>query len=143
MAEPTTASDEARQDRPGRQPGPAQQDQPVPAHEPAPLAQPAPADLRGALLRYRVMAYVVGVGLVVLVGVGIPLQIFAHRETVVEIVGTAHGYLYMVYAVLAFDLARRAHWPIGRTVAVIAAGTVPFLSFYGERRVTRWIRTER
>lgn len=102
-----------------------------------------PARLRGALLRYRVLAYTVGVGLVILVCVGVPLQIWGHNDLVVAIVGTAHGWLYMVYVVLTFDLARRARWPIGRTIAVILAGTVPFLSFYAERRSTRWIRTER
>jgi integral membrane protein len=102
-----------------------------------------PDRLRGALIRYRVLAYTVGVGLVTLVCVGVPLQIWGGNDVVATVVGTAHGYLYMVYAVLTFDLARRARWPIGRTIAVIAAGTVPFLSFYAERRVTRWIRTER
>ena len=35
--------------------------------------------MSGALLRYRVMAYVVGIGLIVLVFVGIPLQYAATR----------------------------------------------------------------
>lgn len=108
----------------------------------APVGQ-IPERLRGALLRYRVLAYTVGVGLVILVCVGVPLQIWGDNDLVVAIVGTAHGWLYMVYVVLTFDLARRARWPIGRTIAVILAGTVPFLSFYAERRSTRWIRTER
>jgi len=114
-------------------------------HEPmdqTPVGQ-VPPRLHGALLRYRVLAYTVGVGLVVLVCVGVPLQIWGDNDLVVAIVGTAHGWLYMVYVVLTFDLARRARWPIGRTIAVILAGTVPFLSFYAERRSTRWIRTER
>ena len=58
---------------------------------------PAPG-LHGALLRYRVMAFAVGVMLVVLVFVGIPLQIAGH-PAVVQIVGPIHGFLYIVYLV--------------------------------------------
>jgi len=96
----------------------------------------------GALVRYRVMAFVVGIGLVLLVFVGMPLQFAAHRKVVVEVVGTAHGYLYLLYLVTAADLARRAHWRIGRILAVVAAGFVPFLAFVIEHRVYRQMSEE-
>jgi integral membrane protein len=96
----------------------------------------------GALVRYRIMAFVVGVGLVLLVFVGMPLQFAAHQKVVVQVVGTAHGYLYLAYLVTAADLARRAHWRIGRILAVVAAGFVPFLAFVVEHRVFRQMREE-
>ena len=40
--------------------------------------------LRGAVLRYRIMAFVVGVGLVLLVFVGMPLQFAAHLKVEAE-----------------------------------------------------------
>jgi integral membrane protein len=93
-----------------------------------------------ALIRYRVIAYVVGVVLIALVLVGMPLKYLADRPGVVETVGPVHGFLYVVYLAAAFDLGRRAKWPLGRLVLVMLAGTVPFVSFYAERVVTRWIR---
>ena len=96
----------------------------------------------GALVRYRVMAFVVGIGLVLLVFVGMPLQFAAHQKVVVEVVGTLHGYLYLLYLVTAADLARRARWRIGRILAVVAAGFVPFLAFVVEHRVYRQMREE-
>jgi integral membrane protein len=97
--------------------------------------------VRAALTRYRVIAYVVGVVLIVLVVIGMPLKYGAERPIVVETVGPAHGFLYMVYLVATVDLARRARWPLGRMVLVMLAGTVPFVSFYAERLVTRWVRS--
>jgi integral membrane protein len=94
-------------------------------------------DVEGALMRYRVMAFVVGVGLILLVFIGMPLQFAAHETVVVHVVGVGHGYLYLVYLVAAADLARRAHWRIGRILAVVAAGFVPFLAFVVEHRVYR------
>jgi integral membrane protein len=98
--------------------------------------------MSGALTRYRVIAYVVGVILVVLVLLGVPLKYLADQPTVVSIVGPLHGFLYLVYLVAVFDLGRRARWPIGRMLLVMLAGTIPFLTFWVERRVvTRWMRT--
>jgi integral membrane protein len=96
--------------------------------------------MRGALLRYRTMAYVVGVWLIVLVLVAVPLKYLADQPRMVEIVGPVHGFLYMVYLVTAVDLAFRARWSPVRTVLVMLAGTIPFLSFYAERKVTAEMR---
>jgi integral membrane protein len=95
-----------------------------------------------ALTRYRIMAYVVGVVLIVLVVVGMPLKYLWHEPVVVETVGPAHGFLYILYLLAAFDVGRRAKWPLGRMALVMLAGTVPFLSFYAERVVTRWVREQ-
>ncbi len=91
--------------------------------------------MSGALTRFRVMAYVVGVWLVVLVLIAMPLKYLADSPALVEIVGPVHGFLYMAYLVTAVDLAFRAHWSAVRTVLVMLAGTVPFLSFVAERKV--------
>jgi integral membrane protein len=99
--------------------------------------------VHGALIRYRIIAWIVGVGLLVLVFVGMPLKYAGGIETVVAIVGPVHGFLFMIYVALTFDLARRLRWPFLRMVLVMAAGTIPFLSFWTERKVTRdWARTE-
>lgn len=98
--------------------------------------------MRAALTRYRVVAYVVGVVLVVLVLVGMPMKYLFHNPVVVETVGPAHGFLYMVLLVTAFDLGRRANWPLRRMALVMLAGTIPFVSFYAERRVTRMVAAE-
>jgi integral membrane protein len=92
-----------------------------------------------ALTRYRVIAWIVGVALAVLVLIGMPLKYAFDNPGVVAVVGTAHGWLYMVYLAATFDLSRRADWPLKRMLAVMLAGTVPFVSFYAERRVTRWL----
>lgn len=93
--------------------------------------------MKSALLRYRVIAWVVGVFLIVLTLVGMPLKYLANDESVVAVVGPAHGFLYMGYLVLAADLALRARWRPRFTALILLAGTVPFLSFVAERVVTR------
>lgn len=93
-------------------------------------------------MRYRVMAYIVGTALVLLVFVAIPLQYWAHERTVAEIVAPIHGYLYLVYLVAGADLARRAHWRLGRILFVVCGGFVPFLAFFVEHRITQRMNAE-
>jgi integral membrane protein len=84
----------------------------------------------GALIRYRVMAYIVGVMLLV-VFASIPF------DSVEKVVGPIHGALYIVYLLTALDLVRRTRlgfWPLA---AMVAGGWVPFLAFVVERWVSR------
>lgn len=96
--------------------------------------------MESALKRYRVAAYVVGVFLLILTLVGMPLEYLGHNKTVVAIVGPIHGFLYMVYLVVAFDLSMRARWRLRYTLGILIAGTIPFLSFVAERKVTHRVR---
>lgn len=99
-------------------------------------------EIEGALVRYRVMAYIVGVGLLILCCIGIPLQYGAHNTSVVKVVGPLHGFAYLVYLVAAFDLWRRERWSLTRMIAMVAAGFVPVLAFVVERHMTKRIATE-
>jgi integral membrane protein len=90
--------------------------------------------VNGALIRYRIMAYIVGVMLIV-VFVSIPFQ------TVERPVGFIHGMLYLLYLLTALDLVRRARLGFWTLVAMVCGGWVPFLAFVVERWVTRRIAT--
>ena len=106
--------------------------------------------MKTALLRYRVMANVVGVLLVVLVLVGVPLRYLAEDGTgpqhtgewITSNLGVAHGWLYMIFLVTAFLLSRRARWDIGFTLTTLVCGTVPLLSFWAEHRATARVRQQ-
>lgn len=98
--------------------------------------------MRTALLRYRIMAYVVGVLLVVLVCVGLPMKYLAYDDTVVTWTAIPHGWLYMLLLLTAYDLGRRARWSWRRLLLIALAGTVPFLSFVAERAATKDVRAK-
>jgi integral membrane protein len=84
------------------------------------------------------MAYLTGTMLVILCFICIPLQVLGHKEPV-EIVGTLHGILYIIYIVVAFAMTRFVRMKVASpgTVIVLAAGTIPVLTFVVERWVTR------
>jgi integral membrane protein len=104
--------------------------------DPATTTTPLTPAVRGALIRYRVIAYVVGVMLLLLLFVAMPLKYLADDPGAMNIIGPAHGFLYVVYLLATFDLFRRVRWSFPRLVLMALAGTVPFLSFYAERKTT-------
>lgn len=95
----------------------------------------------GALLRYRVVALIVSVALVVLFFIGIPLEHWGHHKGVDVVVGITHGIvLYPLYIILTFDLTRRLRMPPIQFLLTLAAGTIPIASFYAERQTTKFVR---
>ncbi len=105
----------------------------------------APQRRRGdlALTTYRILAVIIGIGLITLVFVGLPLEYGADTPSVDQVVGPIHGFFYAVYLVAAANLWRREGWPLRFAILVAAAGFVPFVSFFAERRVTHAVRQRR
>lgn len=106
----------------------------------------------GAALRYRIMAYITGVVLataftwmVVLIIQwmvdGHALADFftssAQKPTAYGVLWIVHGWAYFLYLIAGVDLAFRLRYSIGRTVLILLAGTIPFMSFVAERSVHR------
>jgi len=98
--------------------------------------------LAGALARYRLMANIVGVFLIVLVFIAVPLQYGANMPGPAAVIGAVHGIFYIVYLAAAYDLGRRSGWRLRKLVAPVFAGFVPFLAFVVKGRTTRTVRSE-
>jgi integral membrane protein len=83
---------------------------------------------------YRVMAYITGVVLIVLCVFAIA-QAFTDDSAIVNVIGTVHGLLYIVYLIVSYPLTRRLRLPLWPTLAVLLAGTIPVMTFIVEARI--------
>jgi len=93
---------------------------------------------KSVLTRYRVMAYVTGV-LLVLLTIGVIAKYLLDMDGAADftrVVGIAHGWLYVVYLIFAFDLGSKAKWPVGKQLWVLLAGTIPTAAFFVERKIS-------
>lgn len=104
----------------------------------------------GVLLFYRIMAYVTAVLLILLCAAvvlkyghfaglwptGSAAQEFG--TTWSFRIGVAHGWLYMIYLLVAVIAMTQLRAPIGRMLLVLLAGTIPFGAFVAERKVVHW-----
>ena len=91
---------------------------------------------------YRVLAWIVGVLLAFCSLVAAPLKYLATEGSSLQqfgetasILWVVHGWVFMVYVVVAFLLARKLGWSVGFTVLALVAGLIPLLIFWVERRV--------
>jgi integral membrane protein len=105
------------------------------------VAGPQREKAHGALRRYRWMALVTGVTLLVF-SVEMILKYvvgaFVDVTGVLRYLGWipfVHGWVYVVYLVTVFALWTHMRWGAGRLAAMAVAGAVPGLSFVLERKV--------
>ncbi len=111
-----------------------------PADQTTTAAATPPNKIKGALLRYRVMAWITGLWLLLLVAELILKYGFG--VDALDFVPIVHGWVYFVYLIMAIDLGIRVRWPLGKAIFTLLAGTIPFLSFWVEHLRTQEIRAK-
>ncbi|MGH3449287.1 MAG: DUF3817 domain-containing protein [Haloechinothrix sp.] len=99
----------------------------------------AVATLSPPLQRFRVAAFVTGIGLLGLV-VAMVIRYGFGNAGPSAVYSPVHGVIYMVYMAFTIDLAIKARWSIKGAALVLLAGCVPFVSFIAERKVTHRVR---
>lgn len=103
--------------------------------------------MSGALLRFRIMAWVTGILLAFMSVFGLPAKyLFGAADD--GIIGAiysfgwiAHGWLYVLYLLTGLDISFRMRFSVGRTLAVLLAGTIPFASFFADHLVAKSVHT--
>ena len=99
-------------------------------------------------LAYRVLALVVGVLLVVGALGSLAKYLLADGSSLQQLganlafVWLLHGWIYMVYAVVAFVLTRKAGWSVTQLRGMLGGGLGPGKVFFVEHRVTQRLRAE-
>lgn len=97
----------------------------------------------GLLRAYQVLATVVGVNLIFVVTAAVaqrvtdPVSWWNRNQQLILVVDQVHGFLFMVLLVLIAVLARRHRWQPGFVIATMLLATIPFVSFWAERRASR------
>lgn len=100
--------------------------------------------IASALQRYRVLAYITGVWLLILTAELIYKYLILSDASDAPAwffyIGQVHGLFYMLYLVFTIDLAIKARWKASTIVTTALAGTVPFLSFVAEHRRNKEVK---
>ena len=99
--------------------------------------------VRPRLTFFKVMAFIVGIGLLVLVAEMVLSYGFDKKgdDNPLAWWPQPHGFVYMVYLVATALLGFKVNWPLTKIVLVMLAGCVPFLSFWVEHRVSREVES--
>lgn len=94
------------------------------------------------------MANVVGVFVIVVFGCFFAQRMtddtswFNRHDGLIMVIDQVHGFLYMIFLVMAALLSRAARWSIPFTITTLLAGTIPVVSFWAEHRATKAVRAQ-
>ncbi len=104
-----------------------------------PIAEADVETVQRRLAFFKVMAFVVGVGLLLLVVEMVLSYGFDMKGDANPLSWwpQPHGFIYMLYLVATALLGFKVGWSLTKMVLVMLAGCVPFLSFWVEHRVAR------
>ena len=97
--------------------------------------------IRKALLGYRVMAWTTGIWLIALC-YEMVLKYIVHVDNPPNWIAIVHGWVYFVYLIFTANLAVKVRWPIGKTIGVLLAGTIPLVGIIVEHFQTKDIKAK-
>jgi integral membrane protein len=87
-----------------------------------------------SLTIFRYTSIAEGVSLLLLFGIAMPLKYMFDEPLLVEIVGMAHGVLFIAYVLFAIVYKFKVDWKITEFLIVVLASIVPFGTFYIDKK---------
>lgn len=87
-----------------------------------------------SLKSFRLISIFEGVSFLVLLGIAMPLKYIANIPEGVQVVGMAHGILFILYIFGAFFMKQKLNWSFQTLLIVILCSVLPFGPFYAERK---------
>jgi len=89
--------------------------------------------LRKGIKVFKIISSLEAISFIVLLGIAMPLKYIWDMPQLVQVVGMAHGVLFMLYIVFAIYAWHELEWSIKKLSIAIVCSVVPFGPFYVER----------
>lgn len=83
---------------------------------------------------FRYTSIAEGISLLLLFGFAMPLKYIFDKPLMVEIIGMAHGILFIAYVIFAIIYKFKAPWKIIDFLIVIVSSIIPFGTFYVDKK---------
>lgn len=81
--------------------------------------------------RLRLIAFLEGISLLVLVFIAVPLKYLAHNPSWVKAIGPVHGILFLLFVFSTLKVGIEQQWSFRKTTwKVLLACFIPFGTFY-------------
>ena len=92
--------------------------------------------LRTKIGRLRLIAFLEGISLLVLVGIAVPVKYALHDPSVVRLMGPLHGALFLFFIMNTISVGVEQRWKFRETTwKVLIACVIPFGTFYVDRKI--------
>ncbi|MGN8067538.1 DUF3817 domain-containing protein [Mucilaginibacter sp. SG564] len=90
--------------------------------------------------RLRIIAFMEGISLLILIFIAVPLKYFGHDPSLVKAMGPIHGALFLLFVFNTLSVGVEQQWKFKTTTwKVLIACIIPFGTFYIDSRILRKI----
>lgn len=92
--------------------------------------------LNSSIGRLRVLGFLEGVSLLILIGIAMPVKYLFDNPALVKSVGPIHGILFLLFVFYTIMVAIEYRWKFTETTwKVLLACVIPFGTFYIDRKI--------
>lgn len=91
--------------------------------------------LKSNLGRLRIVAFLEGLSFILLVCIGMPLKYYGGYTHATQELGMAHGFLFILYLILAVPVLIQYKWSIITSMLVLLASLFPLGTFIAEYKL--------
>ena len=86
---------------------------------------------------FRIVSILEGISYLLLLFIATPIKYLAGNEMFVKMLGMPHGLLFLTYVVLAIMLKYEQGWETKKFFIILVASTIPFGTFYIDKKYFR------
>src|SRR6056300_22648 len=90
--------------------------------------------LKISIQHFRRIGLFEAISFLILLGIAMPLKYIWDYPSMVQVVGMAHGILFILYVMGAFIISRELKWNTQTLLVVVVCSAIPFGPFYAERK---------
>ena len=88
--------------------------------------------------RLRIIGFLEGVSLLVLVFIAVPMKYFYKNPSLTENIGPIHGALFLLFVINTISVSINQNWKFQTTTwKLIVACFIPFGTFYIDKKILR------
>jgi integral membrane protein len=93
--------------------------------------------------RLRIIAFLEGLSLLVLVFIAVPIKYFQHNPAMVKSMGPIHGALFLLFVFNTLSVGIEQQWKFKTiTWKVLLACIIPFGTFYIDHKILSKVKVE-
>ena len=85
--------------------------------------------------QFKIVAILEGVSFLVLLGIAMPLKYIFDLPATTQVVGMAHGILFIVYVIMVVLIRKQLDWNLKTTALALTASVLPFGPFVVDRKL--------
>jgi integral membrane protein len=87
--------------------------------------------------QFKVVAFLEGVSFLILLGIAMPLKYIFDLPASTQVVGMAHGILFIAYVLMVVLIRKQLNWNLKTTALALTASVLPFGPFVVDRKLLR------